>query len=174
LTTDNKMRVAALERALFGDAPVSLSDEDHAAQEEFAYRLAPLADRLDGVRPGDDLFARITGEIEAKLPLAGIYARNGADGEWQPLCDGIDIKTLWHSTQSRRHVFLVRIKPGAILPEHRHSGDEECMVLEGDMVVNGVTFGPGDFQVAFANTVHPVITSVGGCTCMISVGLLAA
>jgi anti-sigma factor ChrR (cupin superfamily) len=61
------------------------------------------------------------------------------------------------------------MQPGAVMPEHDHSGDEECMVLEGDMQVNGVAFGPGDFQVGYAGSHHPHVTTHGGCLCMISV-----
>jgi len=174
MTTGDEFRVAAFERALRLDDPASETEAERSAREAFEDRLAPLASLLDEVAPSVDLFARITGTLGVNQPLAGIHLTRSTDGTWQDFCEGIQIKTLWRSTKSGRHVFLVRIQPGAILPEHRHAGDEECMVLEGDMVVNGVSFGPGDFQVAFASTVHPVITSRGGCTCMISVQLRAA
>lgn len=174
MTKGDDFRVAAFERALRLDDLSSESEAERSVREDIDVRLAPLASLLDDVEPSADLFARITGNIAGNHPLAGIHVARGTDGTWQEFWDGIAIKTLWHSTKSGRHVFLIRIQPGAILPEHRHSGDEECMVIEGDLVVNGVTFGPGDFQVAFASTVHPVITSRGGCTCLISVQLRAA
>lgn len=174
MTGEDDDRAAAFERALGLEDRTPETEGERREREQLEHRLAPLADLLDPVRPSADLFARITADIGADMPLAGIHVARSTDGAWRRYCEGIDTRTLWRSAKSGRHVFLIRIQPGAFLPEHPHSGDEECLVLEGDMVVNGVSFGPGDFQVAFAGTVHPTITSRGGCVCLISVQLKAA
>ncbi len=165
---------AAFERALGLEGLSSEAETDRAEREHLEYRLAPLASLLKPVTPSADLFDRIIADIGVKTPLAGIHVARITDGTWAPHCNGVDTKTLWHSPKSRRHVFLVRIQPDAILPEHPHGGDEECIVLEGDLVVNGVSFGPGDFQVSFAGTVHPTIPSRQGCICLISLQLQAS
>ena len=172
MTSFDENHADAFERALAREDISSGTGSARAEREALELRLAPLSGLLDPVRPGADLFDRITAGLG--LPLAGVHVVRGTEGHWRALCEGIKIKTLWHSEKSRRQAFLVSIQPGAILPEHAHSGDEECMVPEGDMVVNGVSFGPGDFQVAFADTRHPTITSRGGCVCLISVQLRAA
>jgi hypothetical protein len=174
MTTEQYDRVAAFERALgLGDTS-SETEAERDERERLELRLAPLSGLLGEVKPGHDLFARIALQVGADLPLVGMHVARSTDGKWRPHSDGIDIRTLWHSHTSKRHAFLLRIQPGAILQEHDHGGDEECLVLEGDMVVNGVRFGPGDFQVSFAGTRHPLVTSQTGCVCMISVALRAA
>jgi anti-sigma factor ChrR (cupin superfamily) len=129
-------------------------------------RLAPLADLLEPVAPSNDLFARIA--ERADTPLSGIHIARSADGLWKTIADGIEVKTLWHSRQSGRRAYMLRMQPGAVMPTHNHLGDEESLMLEGDMLINGVAFGPGDFQVAFAGTKHPLITTRGGCLCFVS------
>lgn len=166
--------IAAFERALGLDDTATETEAERAERERLEYRLAPLAGLLEPVEPSNDLFARILMQTGVNLPLAGTHVARTTDGEWETLSPGIETKTLWRSLKSGRHTFLLRIHPGAILHEHDHAGDEECMVMEGDMVVNGVTFGPGDFQVFFGGTHHPLVTSHRGCICLLSVQQRAA
>jgi mannose-6-phosphate isomerase-like protein (cupin superfamily) len=159
----------AFERAL-GMTDLSGETEAERLQRQALERqLAPLAGLLDPVPPSNDLFARIAAKAGLETPLAGIHAtRAGSDG-WKTTTPGIAVKTLWRSAHSRRRTYLVRMDAGAVMPMHDHEGDEETYILEGDMQVNGVTFGPGDYQVALAGTKHPIITTIGGCLCYVSV-----
>jgi anti-sigma factor ChrR (cupin superfamily) len=165
-------RLDAMERAL-GIAPLEgREDADGAAKAEQAWveqRLAVLAEVLEPVPPGAGLFSRIVAAAGIDLPMAGFHVLRRDEGVWKPVAPGIETKTLWRNTPTGRRVFLLRMHPGAVMPEHDHASDEECMVLEGDMQVNGVAFGPGDFQVGYAGSHHPHVTTRGGCVCMISV-----
>jgi anti-sigma factor ChrR (cupin superfamily) len=159
---------SALARAL-GLADVSgETDAEREERKSLERRLASLADLLEPVTPSNDLFARIEAKVGLDTPLAGIHVARSNDGVWKPFADGITVKTLWRSLQSGRSAFILRMQPGATMPNHDHHGDEETLLLEGDMQVNGVEFGPGDFQVAFAGTRHALITTRGGCLCYIS------
>lgn len=169
MTSGQDHHIAAFERALGLDPAEDETDEERAEREAIGRRLAPLADLLPPVAPGADLFARIAGRIGLDSPLAGFHVVRNSEGTWVEVSPGVHTKQLWRSAIARRRVFLLRISPGAELVPHVHGGDEECLVLDGDMVVNGVAFGPGDFQVAVAGSRHPQVTSRGGCTCLISV-----
>ncbi len=162
-------RAAAFERALGLDPLSGETDAERRDREALEQRLAPLADLLPEVTPSNDLFARIAGRAGLETPLSGIHIARSNAGVWTHFADGIEVKTLWRSRQSGRRAFMLRMQPGAVMPTHDHHGDEESLVLEGDMQINGVEFGPGDFQVAFAGTKHPVITTRGGCLCFISI-----
>ena len=35
--------------------------------------------------------------------------------------------------------------PNSVLFEHEHSREEQCLVLEGEVLNHGVKMGPGDF-----------------------------
>jgi anti-sigma factor ChrR (cupin superfamily) len=160
--------IAAFERAL-GLDPVTGEDEaGRAERNRLERRLAPLASLLEPVAPRPDLFARIAAQAGIDQPLPGFHVARHDAGGWKPRSEGVETRTLWRSKDPRRHVFLLRMQPGALLDRHDHGGDEECMVLEGDMQVGDVAFGPGDFQVAFAGTRHPLVTTRTGCLCLIS------
>jgi len=50
---------------------------------------------------------------------------------WEPVSPTIKAKTLWSDPASKRRAQLTRFEPGAVLPMHRHIGDELLYVIEG-------------------------------------------
>ena len=59
--------------------------------------------------------------------------------------------------------YAMRMQPGAVTIAHEHTGMEEFLILEGDLVdSDGTVFGPGDFVSYEAGTHHNSHT-VGGC-----------
>jgi anti-sigma factor ChrR (cupin superfamily) len=59
--------------------------------------------------------------------------------------------------------WLLKLLPGGRLPEHDHSdGAEECMILEGQLRINGTEFVCGDYQIAHPGSVHYEVASEHG------------
>jgi anti-sigma factor ChrR (cupin superfamily) len=55
--------------------------------------------------------------------------------EWQKTCfPGCETKTLLLDRTTGLMTMLVRLAPGAILPDHEHVGIEQTYVLEGTLV----------------------------------------
>lgn len=86
-----------------------------------------------------------------------------SDGEWVEMLPGISIKVLWRDPSSEQITFLARLAPGASYPHHRHRGVEECLVIEGDLGIDGATLGPGEFTVAFEGNIHRRTSTEVGC-----------
>ena len=81
----------------------------------------------------------------------------------QPLeVDGVSIRIL-HRDETGALAVVTRMRPGATIPAHWHSkADETVYVLEGDFIEDGVTYGPGNYFVGAARTVHgPHSTRIG-------------
>lgn len=93
------------------------------------------------------------------------------EGEWQRLKRGVEIKLLREDSESRS--YLLRLAPGARVPPHVHAVDEECLVLEGTAIVNGVTCGTGDYHLAARGTPHDWLTSPQGCLLFIRGAVVA-
>ena len=59
---------------------------------------------------------------------------------------------------------MMRIEAGSSIPAHSHThADQAVFVIEGDLVEEGVTYGPGSLLVAKAGTPHGPHGSSGGC-----------
>jgi len=52
--------------------------------------------------------------------------------------------------------------PGASIQGHHHARAEECLVLEGDLMVGELRLNAGDYHVAGMGSMHPVLKSQGG------------
>jgi len=93
-------------------------------------------------------------------PAAAMVDIRRADG-WRAFDDKAQMKVL-HDDGSTM-TWLVRMQAGAVLAAHEHEGTEECLVLEGDVWLNDVRYGPGDYQIAFAGSRHHSTRSESGC-----------
>jgi anti-sigma factor ChrR (cupin superfamily) len=59
--------------------------------------------------------------------------------------------------------YAMRMQPGAVTIAHDHTGMEEFLILDGDLIdSDGTAFGPGDFVSYEAGTHHNSRT-VNGC-----------
>jgi anti-sigma factor ChrR (cupin superfamily) len=63
---------------------------------------------------------------------------------------------------------IVRAKPEAVFPRHRHTGDEWSLVLQGALESNGQRYWRGDRLSQRAGSVHD-LTALPGATCLCAV-----
>ncbi|MCA1593089.1 MAG: cupin domain-containing protein [Acidobacteria bacterium] len=91
------------------------------------------------------------------------------EGEWEETSEGVFVKQLFEDRAKGTATSLIRMRPGAQAPSHRHLGVEECIVLEGDFHVNGEVIGPGGYHLAGAGTIHETPYTVNG-TLLLIVG----
>jgi quercetin dioxygenase-like cupin family protein len=83
------------------------------------------------------------------------------DDAWVSLSKKIHVKVLHDDGHTLS--WLVRLLPGGCLPQHDHAdGLEECLVLEGQLRINGDMFGTGDYQIAHPGSVHFEVASDTG------------
>jgi anti-sigma factor ChrR (cupin superfamily) len=89
---------------------------------------------------------------------ASEYVRVAARA-WDRRRPGVHWKVL-HEEGDRRTV-LVRYDPGAVIPRHRHLGDEQIFVLEGSVTDDTGTCVAGDFARRPPGCVHAVRSAQG-------------
>ena len=80
---------------------------------------------------------------------------------------GGEIKPLLFDAKSGLATMLVRMQPGAVLPDHEHVRIEQTYVLEGRLVdkegaAEGLSVGPGEFVWREAGSRHVAWTPEGG------------
>ncbi len=111
--------------------------------------------------------ARAVNDRTAATPSSGFLTLRADQGAWQTIAKGIEVKQLFVDQQNHTVTSLFRFAPGSHIPAHRHSGIEQCLIIEGDFRVNDEVFGPGDFSCALPGSVHESNYSKGGALVLI-------
>lgn len=125
-------------------------------------RLTPLAATLPEATPRASLWDAIEAALDADGPPSTVTVREG-EGEWRTLAPGVAIKLLLVDRQAGFQSFLLRLAPGCQLPAHDHHTLEECLLLEGDMLIGDRVYGAGDYHAALPGSRHdPISTRNGG------------
>lgn len=92
--------------------------------------------------------------------IPGLATWHLDEGDWQCLFPGAERKLLVAS--DREEISLWRLAPGTSLPEHEHHWDEESLLLEGDMWIEGEFCEKGDFHRAARGSRHTHLFTVQG------------
>jgi quercetin dioxygenase-like cupin family protein len=100
-------------------------------------------------------------ELVAPLP-AGMTTLRAAEGEWREMGPLAQRKVLRVDPVAGNQTVLIRAAPGGILPRHRHSQDEEFIVLEGSCRIGELLLVAGDAHFAAAGSWHEDITTDTG------------
>jgi anti-sigma factor ChrR (cupin superfamily) len=111
--------------------------------------------------------ARTESKASRKADAPPLITLRAHEGEWVKVGGGIKIKHLFTDPQTGMVTTLVKMKPGAQIPLHRHSGIEQCYVIEGDFHAANQELGAGDFHVAPAGSTHEPVYTKGGALVLI-------
>ena len=107
--------------------------------------FTPNARNHAGLGPQDSRFVRT-----AELP-------------WETaIFPGVEFKTLMMDKEAGLMTVLLRMAPGARLPDHEHVLVEQTYVMEGRLVDRDGECGPGDFVYRPAGSRHEAWTPEGG------------
>ena len=130
--------------------------------------LAAVPDgRLEPARKSrlrERVLARAAG-TGAPEPLMNILRAD--QGEWRTFLPRIHLKLLRLDRERRTQTSLWRLDPDAVIPQHMHTGEEECLILEGGVSWDGVVYGPGDYLLARPGLMHTAFHSRQGALLMI-------
>ena len=118
--------------------------------------------RLPEVEPRASMWEAIEAALDAAGPPATVTVRK-QEGEWRMLGPGLEIKVLMVDRDAGFQSFLLRLAPGCQLPPHDHGSLEECLLLEGDMLIGDRAYAAGDYHAALPGSRHaPISTRNGG------------
>jgi len=87
---------------------------------------------------------------------------------WRRFIGGISIHNIMGTRRSGgERLYLFNAKPGTVIPEHSHRGDEWVLVLQGSYTSNGETFRKGDMHIMSGAEQHSLeIGDEGNCICL--------
>jgi anti-sigma factor ChrR (cupin superfamily) len=105
-------------------------------------------------------------------PEAPLLIQRAADAAWEATeIEGVRLRVLFVDRQHNQFTALVRMAAGTSYPPHIHDGPEECLVLEGDLLVGDRVLGAGDYQRAPAGSRHGPQVTRQGCLLLITSSL---
>lgn len=129
--------------------------------------LAALAGLTPAVAPPPERTADLRARLLAAAARPRTQVLRAHEGEWAPFVPGIRIKTLRRDETEGTQTSLWRIEPGAQVPPHPHTREEECLVLEGSVIHDGIEYFPGDFLLAPPGERHQPFLAPRGALLMI-------
>lgn len=132
-----------------------------------ALLAAALAGLLPPERPAPETAGALRDRVLAAAREGRTQVVRADEGEWQAFVPGIRVKLLRQDPRSRTQTSLWRIDPGAMIPPHSHVAEEECLVLEGAIVHDGIRYAAGDFLLAAPGARHHAFTSPEGALLLI-------
>lgn len=115
---------------------------------------------LTPIAPPAECAARLRERVLAGAREADKITIPADAGKWRVIAPKVSMKMLHVTPESRS--FLLRLEPGGRLAPHDHPGDEECMVLEGEVYLGDVHATAGTFHLAPKGTHHAEIRSTTG------------
>lgn len=86
---------------------------------------------------------------------------------WEDVALGISVKMLAVDEDRQRVSMMVRLAPNTDYPPHRHAGQEELHLLDGELMIDAKKLCPGDYSRAEQGSVDNRVWSVTGCTCVL-------
>ena len=139
-----------------------LHDEAHVARALFK-RLALAVDARP-LAPSEHRKLRervLRSSREARAPC-GTRTLRASESAWRSLVAGVDFRLLHADPAGGTMTAFIRMLPGSTFEAHEHPCTEECLVLEGSIVQDGVEYFPGDYLLAEAGSRHSPFHSPGG------------
>lgn len=138
--------------------------DDHSPEsldEDLVGLLGAAAAAVD-IEP--DRAARMRLRAMQVLNESALSVVRAAEGEWQPTpFPRIEVRILHVNRAHGTQTALWRLGPGAYVPPHAHSRDEECLVLDGHLVSDDCAiFQQGDFLYARTGAHHTGMTAPAG------------
>jgi len=105
------------------------------------------------------------------VPAIGDVFRGLAEDGWEtlrfePFRDGIEIARLYGAADHGASGAVLKYRPGASVPRHRHVGFETIVVLDGAQSDEAGNYRKGDVVVNSPGSIHSV-TSELGCVVLI-------
>lgn len=126
-----------------------------AALRDLTGAVRALTD-VEPAAPPTAIKGRLLAALDARSIPGVTFRFREDDGFVRSRFPGIALRMLHLDPSRRQFTCLMRLDPGAVYPGHAHDGPEECLILEGEILVGDVRLRAGDYQRAEPGSDHIV------------------
>ncbi len=107
--------------------------------------------------------ARILQSVQPPVPPpAGTATFTPANDGWIDSAPNVRMKWLRTDEVEGTQELLIRLGPGAVVPEHSHNKEEHMVILDGELHLGSHLLRQGDVHIAPPGSWHPPITTERG------------
>ena len=140
--------------------PATPDDEDMPLdlQESLASAVRPAE---LGAEQRDRMRRRIVDRAREQAP-EGTRTLRANEGDWIQVAPFVEVRELRRDEASGTHTSLMRLRPGGVVPAHRHEREEEFIILEGECQIGTHKLVAGDVHIASAGSWHEQVTTRSG------------
>jgi anti-sigma factor ChrR (cupin superfamily) len=144
--------------------PLKDAHPDECEVEQWVYqRLAGALTCGAGQTACDSsLRTSLLSRVLDEIPPPGTRTVRATTGAWREVMPGVTIKLLRVDRETSNMTAFVRMERGAVYVAHQHSQSEECLVIEGEILIGSHCLHAGDMHVASAGSEHATVTSPRG------------
>jgi quercetin dioxygenase-like cupin family protein len=142
-------------------------DDDAPLDEEALIALAEAIPPAElPAQQRASMRARVMERV-ADAPPVDTETVRGSQVAWREAWPKVWVKVLRADVATDVQVTLMRFEPGGRIPAHAHRSEEECYVIEGEVLVGSHLVRAGDFHMAHAGGTHPDLFSSSGALVML-------
>lgn len=135
-----------------------MSRRSKSLQESLAAGMRPAE---LGVEQRERLRRRILEQAREQAP-EGTRTLRADEGAWIQIAPFVEVRELHRDEARGTHTSLMRMRPGGVVPAHRHAREEEFIVLEGECRIGTHKLVAGDVHIAAAGSRHEPVTTRSG------------
>lgn len=114
-----------------------------------------------GAERRERLRRRILEQAREQAP-EGTRTLRADENAWIQIAPFVELRELRRDEASGTHTSLMRMRPGGVIPAHRHAREEEFIVLEGECQIGTHRLVAGDVHIAAAGSWHEPVTTRSG------------
>jgi quercetin dioxygenase-like cupin family protein len=114
-----------------------------------------------GSEQRDRLRRRVLDRARQQAP-EGTRTLRASEAAWIQIAPFVEVQELHRDMASGMHTSLMRMRPGGVIPAHRHAREEEFIVLEGECHIGTHKLVAGDVHIAAAGSWHEPVTTRSG------------
>ena len=101
-------------------------------------------------------------ELAREQSPEGTRTLRGGEDAWIEIAPFVQVRELHRDEAAGMHTSLMRMRPGGVVPPHRHEREEEFIILEGECHIGTHRLVAGDVHIAAAGSWHEAVTTETG------------
>jgi quercetin dioxygenase-like cupin family protein len=101
-------------------------------------------------------------ELARERAPEGTHTVRAGETAWVEIAPFVEVRELHRDELAGMHTSLMRMRPGGVIPAHRHEREEEFIILEGECYIGTHRLVAGDVHIAAVGSWHEQVTTEGG------------